>query len=73
MPDTPLGLACGRSGHTICITSLLSGGAHIDFRGASGLTPMHRAAIGGNAQAIMVRDLACSGGITALTVLLRIA
>ena len=53
--DTPLGIACGRNSHVVCITSVLSGGAHIDFRGLGSLTPMHRAAIGGNAQAIMVR------------------
>ncbi len=52
--DTPLGMACGRQSHTLCIMPLLSGGAHIDFRGKEGLTPMHRAAIGGNAQAINV-------------------
>ena len=53
-PDTPLGVACGRHSNTQCIMPLLSGGAHIDFRGKEGLTPMHRAAIGGNAQAINV-------------------
>ena len=33
---------------------LLSGGAHIDFRGKDGLTALHRAAIGGNHQAAKV-------------------
>ena len=40
-----------------CILPLLSGGAHIDYRGSGGLTPIHRAAIGGNAQAIKVKLL----------------
>ena len=54
--DTPLGIACGRGRSVQCIQSLLSGGAHIDFRGKDGLTPMHRAAIGGNALAINVNN-----------------
>ena len=33
---------------------LLSHGAHIDFRGKDGLTPLHRAALGGNSAAIKV-------------------
>lgn len=52
--DTPLGLACGRNRSIQCLQSLLAGGAHIDFRGKDGLTPMHRAAIGGNGMAINV-------------------
>ena len=52
--DTALGLACGRNSNGHVIMPLLTGGAHIDFRGKDGLTPMHRAAIGGNAQAINV-------------------
>ena len=52
--DTPLGIACGRNSHIECILPLLTGGAYIDFRGKDGLTPMHRAAIGGNAAAIKV-------------------
>ena len=55
--DTPLGVACGRNGNIQCIMPLLSGGAHIDFRGKDGLTPMHRAAIGGNALAVNVSTL----------------
>ena len=31
-----------------------SGGAHLDFRGKDGLTPLHRAAIGGNSESIKV-------------------
>lgn len=46
---------CGRNGHVECIQPLIFGGAHIDFRGGAGLTPIHRAAIGGNAQAMKVR------------------
>ena len=41
---------------------LLSGGSHIDFRGKDGLTPMHRAAIGGNAKAINVCETIGGGG-----------
>ena len=52
--DTPLGIACGRNGKIDCIPVLLAGGAHIDFRGSGGLTPIHRAAIGGNTQAMKV-------------------
>ena len=52
--DTPLGLVCGRNGRAECITALMSGGAFIDFRGSGGLTPIHRAAIGGNTQATKV-------------------
>lgn len=52
--DTPLGMACGRNGHVQCIPQIIAGGAHIDFRGSGGLTPIHRAAIGGNALAIKV-------------------
>jgi SH3/ankyrin repeat-containing protein len=52
--NTPLGLACGRNSHAACITSLLNGGAHIDFRGSAGLTPIHRAAIGGNSKAMKI-------------------
>ena len=55
LSDTPLGLVCGRHSHVQCIMPLLSGGAHIDFRGKDGLTPLHRAAIGGNAQAVKVQ------------------
>lgn len=55
--DTPLGLACGRNGRSQCINPLIYGGAIIDFRGSSGLTPIHRAAIGGNVQALKVSVL----------------
>ena len=55
LSDTPLGLVCGRHSHVQCIMPLLSGGSHIDFRGKDGLTPLHRAAIGGNAQAVKVQ------------------
>lgn len=59
--DTPLGLVCGRHSHVQCIMPLLSGGAHIDFRGKDGLTPLHRAAIGGNSQAVKVQGPIQSG------------
>ena len=59
--DTPLGLVCGRHSHVQCIMPLLSGGAHIDFRGKDGLTPLHRAAIGGNSQAVKVQSPIHSG------------
>lgn len=58
--DTPLGLACGRNSNSGVILPLISGGAHIDFRGKDGITPMHRAAIGGNAQAI---NVSLNGGV----------
>ena len=54
LPDTPLGLACGRNANVQVIMPLLSNGAHIDFRGKEGLTPLHRAALGGNSAAIKV-------------------
>ena len=54
--DTPLGIACGRNGHIECILPLLTGGAHVDYRGKDGLTPMHRAAIGGNTAAVKVKQ-----------------
>ena len=38
---------------------LLSNGAHIDFRGKEGLTPLHRAALGGNSAAIKVCVCVC--------------
>ena len=53
-PDTPLGVVCGRGGQVQLLTPLLTGAAHIDFRGKEGLTALHRAAIGGNGQAINV-------------------
>lgn len=52
--DTPLGAGCGRNGKVGCIAPLVSRGAHIDFRGSGGLTPIHRAAIGGNVLAVKV-------------------
>jgi SH3/ankyrin repeat-containing protein len=52
--NTPLGLACGRNANVQVIMPLLSNGAHIDFRGKEGLTPLHRAALGGNSAAIKV-------------------
>uniref|UniRef100_A0A1X7UNN6 SH3 and multiple ankyrin repeat domains protein 3 n=1 Tax=Amphimedon queenslandica TaxID=400682 RepID=A0A1X7UNN6_AMPQE len=52
--NTPLGLACGRQGRSQCISPLIYGGAIIDFRGSAGLTPIHRAAIGGNTQALKI-------------------
>ena len=60
-PDTPLGLVCGRGGQVQLLTPLLTGGAHIDFRGKEGLTALHRAAIGGNDQAINVS--VCAGSV----------
>lgn len=54
LSDTPLGLACGRNANVQVIMPLLSNGAHIDFRGKEGLTPLHRAALGGNSAAIKV-------------------
>lgn len=76
--DTPLGVACGRNSNTHCIMPLLSGGAHIDFRGKEGLTPMHRGAIGGNAQAINVsnyynRTLYLGSGAVSLNLEYRIS
>lgn len=50
--DTPLGIACGRGGKPELILLLVKGGAHLYFRGKDSLTPMHRAAIGGNTEAI---------------------
>ena len=50
--DTPLGIASGRGGKPELILLLVRGGAHLYFRGKDGLTPMHRAAIGGNTEAI---------------------
>ena len=55
LTDTPLGVCCGRDSHIECILPLISSGAHIDYRGKDGLTPVHRAAIGGNTQALKVR------------------
>lgn len=54
LADTPLGVCCGRDSHMECILPLMSLGAHTDFRGKDGLTPVHRAAIGGNTQALKV-------------------
>ena len=34
------------------ILILVKGGAHLYFRGKDGLTPVHRASIGGNTEAI---------------------
>ena len=50
--DTPLGIACGRDGRPTMILTLVRGGANFTFRGKDGLTPLHRAAIGGNNDAI---------------------
>ena len=50
--DTPLGIACGRDGKPSLVLSLVHGGANMMFRGKDGLTPLHRAAIGGNNNAI---------------------
>ena len=54
LTDTPLGVCCGRDSHIECILPLISSGSHIDYRGKDGLTPVHRAAIGGNTQALKV-------------------
>ena len=56
LADTPLGVCCGRDSHIECILPLISAGAHIDYRGRDGLTPVHRAAIGGNTQALKVSE-----------------
>jgi SH3/ankyrin repeat-containing protein len=50
--NTPLGIACGRDGRPTMILTLVRGGANFTFRGKDGLTPLHRAAIGGNNDAI---------------------
>nr|KAG5704985.1 hypothetical protein BaRGS_022827 [Batillaria attramentaria] len=52
--ETPLTVAAtlGRDKTREVMITLVSGGAHIDFRNRSGLTAMHRAAIVGNAEAI---------------------
>ena len=50
--DSPLGIASGRGGTKELILQLVKGGAHLSFRGKDGLTPVHRAAIGCNQEAI---------------------
>ncbi|KAL8583265.1 hypothetical protein ACOMHN_043100 [Nucella lapillus] len=52
--ETPLTVAAtlGKDKAREVVISLISGGAHIDFRNRSGLTAIHRAAIVGNAEAI---------------------
>lgn len=49
-----MAVTLGRDKCREVILTLISGGAHIDFRNRSGLTAMHRAAIVGNAEAIKV-------------------
>ncbi|ESP03120.1 hypothetical protein LOTGIDRAFT_171723 [Lottia gigantea] len=52
--ETPLTMAVtlSRDKCREMIMSIVSGGAHIDFRNKQGLTPMHQAAIRGNLEAI---------------------
>ncbi|XP_012946399.1 SH3 and multiple ankyrin repeat domains protein 1 [Aplysia californica] len=52
--ETPLTTAVtlGKSKCREVIMTLISGGAHLDFRNRQGLTALHRAAIVGNAEAI---------------------
>ncbi|XP_041354554.1 uncharacterized protein LOC121372324 [Gigantopelta aegis] len=52
--ETPLTIAVtlGRDKCRDAIISLISGGAHIDFRNKQGLSPMHRAAIVGSMEAV---------------------
>ncbi|CAL1532674.1 unnamed protein product, partial [Lymnaea stagnalis] len=52
--ETPLTTAVtlGKSKCRDVIITLVSGGAHLDFRNKQGLTPLHRGAIVGNAEAI---------------------
>ena len=53
-PETPLTRAVTVSNATRIIIALVSGGAHLDFRNAKGLTAMHIAAIKGKEESIKV-------------------
>ena len=54
-PESPLTMATQLDKPRYMLITLVSGGAHIDFRNKAGLTAMHRAAVKGNYEAIKVR------------------
>ena len=51
--DTPHGIACEKRGTKGIIFELIKNGANVYFRGKDGLTPLHRAAICSNHEAIL--------------------
>ncbi|VDN95868.1 unnamed protein product [Rodentolepis nana] len=52
--ETPLTVAVRLPKPKSIIMALVAGGAHLDFRSADSCTPLHKAAINGNYEAIMV-------------------
>ncbi|OON18248.1 hypothetical protein X801_05900 [Opisthorchis viverrini] len=61
MGETPLTLAIKLAKPRDMIMTLVSGGAHLDYRAADTMTPLHKAAVAGNYEAIKVkRQIAAS-------------
>ncbi|GAA49875.1 SH3 and multiple ankyrin repeat domains protein, partial [Clonorchis sinensis] len=54
MGETPLTLAIKLAKPRDMIMTLVSGGAHLDYRAADTMTPLHKAAVAGNYEAIKV-------------------
>ncbi len=52
--ETPLTVAVKLAKPKPLIMALVAGGAHLDYRAADSYTPLHRAAIHGNFEAIKV-------------------
>lgn len=53
--ETPLTVAVRLPKPKPIIMALVAGGAHLDYRAADSYTPLHKAAINGNYEAIKVR------------------
>ena len=60
--ETPMTMASTLSKPRQMLLTLVSGGAHLDFRNKAGLTPMHRAAREGNKDACRVRFVGLVNG-----------
>ena len=54
LSETPLCFAARLEKPREMVISLVSGGAHIDYRNKLGLTPIHTAAFAGNLEAVKV-------------------
>lgn len=55
--ETPLSVAASKEDSRVMITTLVGGGAQLDYRTREGLTPLHKAAVCGQANSVKVNYL----------------
>ena len=55
--ETPLSVAASKEDSRVMITTLMAGGAQLDYRTREGLTPLHKAAVCGQANSVKVTYL----------------